>query len=712
MKIKKLIRVMVSALAMCLMSATFTGCITLPSWLTNLFHEHTYTVTEVQEACVNSGWMTYTCSCGDTYSEEIPATGEHKWGEASITAPTCVEEGHTVKTCTVCGAEDDVVTPATGVHTWGEPIVTDATCTEGGSTKKICTVCEAEDLVTSDPLDHDWIKGVPTIMENGETLCEFGGMSVDICKRCMEVEAHPVAPTGHTVSVWDVQAEPTTSKTGKITGVCDTCGGEVSQELPKLNKTNYAYTLVPVGLICNEREVYDSYSIWVNTKGELNNKEAEGLQAFNFRVRLDAVAHTLKGKLMTATQYDADEWAGYITEISGYKATCAQPGKGVYQCEVEGCGEFVEVVTTRKHTWDVANMTITQEPTCTTAGVGTVPCSKDYCTATRAVTATESPKLGHDHVYALEEVNGGEDGKYSKDSKVNLITTCNRCTYKNTKDVTKTAKNNFATAATCREEWTLVYTYKSGVIDVKLELVKDPYYHILNGTYMDKDMYPVGTEGINTLSGQAPTDCETYGSGVYECGDCKEPVQVTLKKGHEWVETVVTAPTCEGKGSQQNICSVCGEKEAAKAMDAVGHNMVVELLTAPTKDTKGKVKLSCTACDKKEEKEIPVLGNSAYTKVLKDGIKDDCENAATYVYTLDVNKCLNLKDETYVKWPALTVTFEVVVDDVVHNYDETTVYQWEVTIEDKTYKCKGYYCANCQTMKVIEAEEITANTNQ
>ena len=140
--------------------------------------------------------------------------------------------------------------------------------------------------------------------------------------------------------------------------------------------------------------------------------------------------------------------------------------------------------------------------------------------------------------------------------------------------------------------------------------------------------------------------------------------------------------------------------------------MVVELLTAPTKDTKGKVKLSCTACDKKEEKEIPVLGNSAYTKVLKDGIKDDCENVATYVYTLDVNKCLNLKDEQYVKWPALTVTFEVVVDDVVHNYDETTVYQWEVTIEEKTYKCKGYYCANCQTMKVIEAEEITANTNR
>ena len=58
-------------------------------------HTHTYTSTTKQPTCAEKGLTTYTCACGDSYTEEIPATGEHTpSGPATATTP---------QTCTVCG---------------------------------------------------------------------------------------------------------------------------------------------------------------------------------------------------------------------------------------------------------------------------------------------------------------------------------------------------------------------------------------------------------------------------------------------------------------------------------------------------------------------------------------------------------------------------------------------------------------------------------
>ena len=58
-------------------------------------HTHYYTSKVTKEAtCGKEGVKTYTCSCGDSYTEAIEKTGYHSWEYATCTKP---------KTCKVCG---------------------------------------------------------------------------------------------------------------------------------------------------------------------------------------------------------------------------------------------------------------------------------------------------------------------------------------------------------------------------------------------------------------------------------------------------------------------------------------------------------------------------------------------------------------------------------------------------------------------------------
>ena len=72
-------------------------------------HTHSYSskVTK-QPTCSTAGTRTYTCSCGRSYTESIPATGNHKWKDQyelqKIPAQTH-EEPYTVWICNGCNTE-------------------------------------------------------------------------------------------------------------------------------------------------------------------------------------------------------------------------------------------------------------------------------------------------------------------------------------------------------------------------------------------------------------------------------------------------------------------------------------------------------------------------------------------------------------------------------------------------------------------------------
>ena len=65
-------------------------------------HTHTYTSKVTKAAtCKETGIKTYTCSCGDTYTESIAKTA-HKF-TTKVVAPTYTAQGYTLHTCSVCG---------------------------------------------------------------------------------------------------------------------------------------------------------------------------------------------------------------------------------------------------------------------------------------------------------------------------------------------------------------------------------------------------------------------------------------------------------------------------------------------------------------------------------------------------------------------------------------------------------------------------------
>lgn len=103
-------------------------------------HTHSYTgeITK-QPTCTKEGVMTYTCDCGDTYTEAIPAKG-HTWNTGEETkSPTCIEDGVKTYTCADCGETKTEVIPATG-HSFVNKTVA-PTYDAQGYTEHTCSAC-------------------------------------------------------------------------------------------------------------------------------------------------------------------------------------------------------------------------------------------------------------------------------------------------------------------------------------------------------------------------------------------------------------------------------------------------------------------------------------------------------------------------------------------------------------------------------------------
>ena len=117
-------------------------------------HTHTYSSEATYDAtCTEAGLMTYTCDCGDSYTEAIAPLGHSH--ESEITEPTCTEGGYTTYTCDCGDSYVDNETAPLGHKCDAE--VTLPTCTEAGYTTCTCYICEYT-YVTDEtaPLGHEW----------------------------------------------------------------------------------------------------------------------------------------------------------------------------------------------------------------------------------------------------------------------------------------------------------------------------------------------------------------------------------------------------------------------------------------------------------------------------------------------------------------------------------------------------------------------------
>lgn len=245
--------------------------------LSKLIPDHTHEYTdEVTKAatCATEGIKSYTCSCGDTYTENTPKEA-HNYND-SVTAATCTTGGYTTHTCTECGyAFADSRTDSTG-HSWGAWENTkEPTTTSTGTAERRCALCNKKETKTLDKLveghTHNYSPATTkaaTCTEDGiktyscscgdkytesisklghsytskvtSATCTTGGYTTHTCSRCKNTyKDTPVAALGHSWDSGEITTTPTCSQTGVKTFTCGNCK-EIKTEI--LTKLAHNYT--------------------------------------------------------------------------------------------------------------------------------------------------------------------------------------------------------------------------------------------------------------------------------------------------------------------------------------------------------------------------------------------------------------------------------------------------------------------------------------
>ena len=194
MQIQKWIRSAVLAFFVAVAAGAFAACDTTE-------HVHDYVeATTTAATCTEKGLMTYTCACGDSYTEETPALGHDEETHQGKT-PTCIEGGWAeYVSCrrSGCGYSTYEELPTNSdAHAWsdGEELVA-PTCEEAGEMLYTCTLCRtATDTREIPALQHD------KQSHNGKaaTCEEDGWKAYETCGRsgCLYTTYETVPALGH-----------------------------------------------------------------------------------------------------------------------------------------------------------------------------------------------------------------------------------------------------------------------------------------------------------------------------------------------------------------------------------------------------------------------------------------------------------------------------------------------------------------------------------
>ena len=328
-----------------LLTVTVTGVLAfIPE---AIFHTHEYASEVTKEAtCTLDGETTFTCGCGDSYTEKIPAFG-HTEEALAGKAATCTEAGLTDGSkCTAC---DETLVKQEEIPALGHDIVVDEakapTCTEVGLTKgEGCSRCDYTVSQEEIPaLGHDIVVDeakAPTCNDTGLTAGEH-------CTKCdYKVEQEIVDALGHDIKIL-AALKPTCTDTGLTQGYyCARCDGY-----------NIKQDLVPA--------LGHSY----------DNDDDTTCNACD-HVRTPACKHPNTEAIGTPKD-----------------ATCTENGitAGIICCD---CGEIVnpqEIIEKLGH--NIVNYEA-KDPTCTEAGHN----AHEACTRCDYTTGEEIPALGHDIV--------------------------------------------------------------------------------------------------------------------------------------------------------------------------------------------------------------------------------------------------------------------------------------------------------------------------
>ncbi|MEE0969616.1 MAG: hypothetical protein U0M06_09620 [Clostridia bacterium] len=209
--------------------------------MVRMSHKHSHTTTVTPPTCTEEGYTTYTCSCGDTYQDDIVDALGHDYneayesneqghwhickrcGEASEVDAHIPDRNEATNTdpikCTVCGY---IIQEALCSHEWGEKnLVKQETCTDSGEWERTCLFCGAVEKEEIPALGHQLSSTITKF-----ATCSTKGEKYTWCDRCGHNYTEDIPATGAHVStpIGAVASTCTTngSTAGEKCAVCDT----------------------------------------------------------------------------------------------------------------------------------------------------------------------------------------------------------------------------------------------------------------------------------------------------------------------------------------------------------------------------------------------------------------------------------------------------------------------------------------------------------
>lgn len=210
-------------------------------------HKHEYTSEITTPAThTSTGVMTFTCECGESYTEIIDKISTHNY-VAVVTEPTCTEKGYTTYICECNDTYIDDYVDAKG-HDF-ESVVSDATCTEHGYTTFVCECGETYTRDYTNAKGHNFTSEITTSATHTTTgimtfTCECGDTYT---KEIDKIATHDFKTT---------VTAPTCTEQGYTTYTCE-CGETYTRDY--VNATGHNHTAVATAPTCTEQG-YTTYT--------------------------------------------------------------------------------------------------------------------------------------------------------------------------------------------------------------------------------------------------------------------------------------------------------------------------------------------------------------------------------------------------------------------------------------------------------------------
>ncbi len=215
-----------SLLILIMLCLLITGC-----------HTHFYDEKVVEPTCVTNGYTSHTCICGDSYTDnEVAATG-HIFGEwEEVKEATETEKGLMMRKCINCDVSESEETPLKEhTHKYEEKVVAPS-CIEKGYTIFTCSCGENYNDKYVNALGHK-----EEVIEGIEATCTKTGLTEGKkCSVCNEVlvPQTEINVKEHSYGEWIVIKEPTETLQGTKERKCINCDKKETGIVPEIGHTH------------------------------------------------------------------------------------------------------------------------------------------------------------------------------------------------------------------------------------------------------------------------------------------------------------------------------------------------------------------------------------------------------------------------------------------------------------------------------------------